>query len=339
MGENIVSELMRSKTSGAGKRVRELPVSVWGGCNLAGQLWIEQGLELLTDSGDQARDYLLRKPTADLGDWKDGMASFADSAALSVELFKRIKTPVYNDLSRSWSQGAEVLVDKRIAHFWTEHSPRNFLPSVLIQLEVGKEKRDMLGRWSPSGSDDYIRTYRSTVLGLQKQATDHIKQADDRLDESDVLDRLGRFGRDRLGLEQDQVEGLVKQLRGRMESFWKQLKASSSDHIPSPAVSLLTLPHTSAQICTTLPTVEQVVRPLGAAKARFVLVFGRNRKFVRLHKASGNCPWPFITLADSMEVDKVEPHMYSARCKICWPELAANRKVESNDEDSDSCTE
>jgi hypothetical protein len=35
-------------------------------------------------------------------------------------------------------------------------------------MGVPKSERDPLGRWSPSGSDDYVRTYRALVNELIK---------------------------------------------------------------------------------------------------------------------------------------------------------------------------
>ena len=53
--------------------------------------------------------------------------------------------------------------------YWTGHSSRHTLPSLAAALEVGKEKRDFLGRWAYSqhGSQDYVLTARQVVHGVQ----------------------------------------------------------------------------------------------------------------------------------------------------------------------------
>ena len=59
------------------------------------------------------------------------------------------------------------------------------------------------------------------------------------------------------------------------------------------------------------------MRPLG--EGEFVLVFGRGRKFARLHKSKGGCHWASLALSDSVTVQFVDPSMYNAKCKLCWP--------------------
>ena len=36
----------------------------------------------------------------------------------------------------------------------------------MAAIGIEKSKRDFLGRWSPGGSDDYVRTYRAAVRDL-----------------------------------------------------------------------------------------------------------------------------------------------------------------------------
>ena len=40
------------------------------------------------------------------------------------------------------------------------------MPSIFASMGVPKSERDPLGRWSPSGSDDYVRTYRALISNL-----------------------------------------------------------------------------------------------------------------------------------------------------------------------------
>ena len=52
--------------------------------------------------------------------------------------------------------------------FWSEHSERNWLVSLLVDLGVPREQRDFVH--AASSSDEYIRTSREIVLQLQKTA-------------------------------------------------------------------------------------------------------------------------------------------------------------------------
>ncbi len=51
--------------------------------------------------------------------------------------------------------------------FWTEHRESCAMTSGLAAVEIGKDRKDPLGRWCPGGSDDSVRTYRAVVKRLQ----------------------------------------------------------------------------------------------------------------------------------------------------------------------------
>lgn len=61
--------------------------------------------------------------------------------------------------------------DVAVLSFWTEHSERNWLVSVLASVGVPREKRDYVGRWrAVSASDEYVRTAQFLVVSLQEEA-------------------------------------------------------------------------------------------------------------------------------------------------------------------------
>ena len=68
-----------------------------------------------------------------------------------------------------WGLNRALLVPGAMVRYWTGHSSRHTLPSLAAALEVGKEKRDFLGRWAYSqhGSQDYVLTARQVVHGVQ----------------------------------------------------------------------------------------------------------------------------------------------------------------------------
>ena len=61
-----------------------------------------------------------------------------------------------------WGLNRELLIPGRMVHYWTGHSARH-------TLDIGKEKRDFLGRWAYSqhGSQDYVLTSRQVVHAIQ----------------------------------------------------------------------------------------------------------------------------------------------------------------------------
>ena len=91
-----------------------------------------------------------------------------------------------------WYESAEGLVHLDLVGFWTLHCPRTFMPSMLIFLDVEKSKRDMVGRWCPSGSEDYTRTYRAAVARMQAQITLSLHDGAglSTMKDSDVVERM-----------------------------------------------------------------------------------------------------------------------------------------------------
>ena len=66
------------------------------------------------------------------------------------------------------------------------------MQSLLAGLGVPKEERQFLGRWSASGSDEYVRTYRLMVkrmLGKLGEVIDN-KQIFEVVDEAEALESL-----------------------------------------------------------------------------------------------------------------------------------------------------
>ena len=61
----------------------------------------------------------------------------------------------------------EQLIPHGWERYWTEHSERATMPSALAALGIEKSERDLLGRWTPEGSDQYVRTYNAVVGRLQ----------------------------------------------------------------------------------------------------------------------------------------------------------------------------
>ena len=62
--------------------------------------------------------------------------------------------------------------------FWTEHSERSTMTSCLAALGTPKTDRDLLGRWKPEGSDQYVRTYNAVVRRLQKTFAEPIRRGE-----------------------------------------------------------------------------------------------------------------------------------------------------------------
>lgn len=340
-GELLLNELLRTKTSGGGKRIRELPVAVWVGAGVTTLPWIEKGLVLLDSLGIKSGDYMLRRTSPDGIKIYPEPASYSNSSAQTGALMADLKEVAWVD--DQWKETDKQLVPFTLHHFWTEHSPRNLLPSILIQLDVEKSRRDLVGRWSPTGADDYARTYRSVVRRLQEITTVAFRSSDKRLEESDVLDRMSTFLTDKTGMEEDWVRDQVSDFKVTLSRAWVSLKKAQETEygiIPSSEAGLgeEVLLSQIASVSAPIPALQSLKKIREAKPSRFVIVYGRRRKFGRLHRLGGSCPWPYLQVADSLEVEVAEPRMYNSRCKICWPkltEISAGDEMTSSDSEQD----
>ena len=119
--------------------------------------------------------------------------------------------------------GGPLLQQRASLSFWTEHSERNWLASILAALGVPREKRDYVGRWRViSASDEYIRTAQFLVISLQEEALRGLAQ-DERWNlRNGSLDDLSLFLVDR-GVSQDDAQKEVRALQLRTQ--WHRLSS------------------------------------------------------------------------------------------------------------------
>ena len=168
----LTGVLMQTKTSGAGRKVRSLPLFVPRCAYLVQERWLEVGYALWKPVGDPGRDFFLPRLGADYVDFGVGPASAADMAILNRSVIQRLQVPVATQSTEDgehrllWKEGPYCLVKESMCDGWTGHSERCTMPSLLASMGVPKAERDPLGRWSPSGSDDYVRTYRALIRDL-----------------------------------------------------------------------------------------------------------------------------------------------------------------------------
>jgi len=322
-GELLIAELLRTKTTGRTKRIKELPLVLWVGSSITGSSWLENGLAEIENFGDNERDFFLPRISADFNEALPGPCTYAASSALSRRLAQELRQPIFKD--GAWKQSENLLLHPLLCGFWSEHSPRSVLPSLLAVLDEDKVRIDYLGKWSPSGSQDYTRTFRSVVRSLQEKAVRAIRSADPRLDDYDILDRLSRFCSEH-DFNSEVTEQVVNHLRSILDSFVTILRSPECKAWASTASDLETAFNQTASAPAPIvcfkrkPTQDQ-------RQGRFLIVFSNNRNFARLHRIEGsNCPWVKTQIKDCMETDSINPSMYNARCKLCWPETSPDEE-------------
>ena len=92
-----------------------------------------------------------------------------DAQSLAHKGFKIAKIEAQSHGS-AWVPGGPLLQHRACLSFWTEHSERNWLVSILAALGVPREKCDYRGRWRAiSASDEYSRTAQFLVYHRKKK--------------------------------------------------------------------------------------------------------------------------------------------------------------------------
>ena len=139
--------LLRSKTSGAGRRVKELPVFVHRRTSLTGLDWLLQGQSLHEEASKSFPGVqFLCRPRKDGSDFGCKYLQSCTLAAWLKWLLLRLKAPV--KFRGNWIFNPDLqLFDEQWAMRWSGHSARHCGPSWSAALGVPPEQRHFLGRW------------------------------------------------------------------------------------------------------------------------------------------------------------------------------------------------
>ena len=162
--------IRRTKTTGPGKAVGHLFGYVGRGVGLTGYDWLAEGVRLLkNETLARKRDYFC------LGfneDWTIAQDDYLEPEGVAVHLRRlllSLRVPVR--VQSRWGIGAGTLIEPPLHLYWSGHSARHTLPSLAALIDISKERRDFLGRWSAAqhGSADYILTSRQVVHSIQTE--------------------------------------------------------------------------------------------------------------------------------------------------------------------------
>ena len=184
--------LKQTKTTGPGKRVREIAFYISRRCRFVLTTdWISIGVELLGRI-KMGRDFLLPRPTNDLQGTTQVMMLYSDMSAVSRHLSAELAKPVWKE--GRWQSGGQQLLAPPGHLFHTEHSERHFVVSVAAALGIPKEDRDMCGRWGvlQSQSHDYTHTSREVTLRVQEKVFESL-QLESQYDEEELQEKFEQF--------------------------------------------------------------------------------------------------------------------------------------------------
>ena len=160
----------RTKTSGAGRRIRWLPFFVCRDAWLLHRGWLAVGFDIWSSEGFSfARDYLVPRPTKGLTSCQPVMASYVDMSTMSKRLLWELMRPCFSELGEPTASGEPLFDDARVVAVFTEHSERNFMATLASWSGIDRERRAYLGRWHVvEASDEYIRSAWHIVTSLQR---------------------------------------------------------------------------------------------------------------------------------------------------------------------------
>jgi hypothetical protein len=319
--------LQRTKSSGAGRKVRWLSIYIDKGATLSGEPWLERGYELWCQEGMSFdRDYLLPLPAEGMQTCRPTPASYTEATTMGRLLLGLLRKPCWDE--RSWYLGEERLLTVREASlFWSEHSERCWATSLAILINIPKEHRDFLGRWSVTGcSDEYLRTAAQLVRETQRKIAKAIQVSNIRFDQQLILDNLYEFLQSKCA-DEEGISITCSNLR------WP---------IYTQDVPLMEPLQESASLSAVVHEVDDLVdTPLSEPLQRspspgegvhevddeddtkfnvkpFFLCYTLKRRRKRLHRAGGCGSWPGINIGDFEEFEDLAGVEYDDYCHHCW---------------------
>jgi hypothetical protein len=220
-----------------------------------------------------------------------------------------------------WAESASPLLPHGAHMFWSEHSERNCLSSVAAALGVEKSRRDYLGRWQPSQSDEYVRTAGQVVAAVQREVAAHLRLPEPAHCEADLLDDVASFLEKRSVAPLGVLEAMtaLRCLDGRAD-LAEPLDDVEDEPVVAPPV---------------LPMESDDEQP--APTARYWISVTRQRNFRRLHRLGGCRYYPGgVTHFESYnQLDGVD---YDARCRLCWRTTSPPASASADDSDDSSST-
>ena len=318
VGGALHTYLSSSKTSGPGKRMRQLPVAISEKADLLETRWLANWLELLQEHLPLDRDYLMDQATSDYHRTIDKELKYVQSASLTRQVVSELKVPILSE--GKWVESDFVIMPVELLGFFTEHGPRSVVPSVAVVIEPDKTKRDMVGRWCPSGSDDYARTHRAVVIEIQNKVAHTLKSfgRTNVLSEDDVVERARRFLIERRNLDEPSAKSICNIFKETLDSFSQHLARVTQE-----CLTLDNLPLSSfvSPLPVQITTLEKSLKRTRGKVTRvgsFMITFDRNHRKACLHRIDGGCFWARVELNDVEIYSEVDPSMYHKRCKFCF---------------------
>ena len=300
----------RTKTSGAGRKVRFLPFFISSEAWLVNRRWLELGFKIWKGSEFSfKRDFLVPRPTRNLQGCRPVLASYNDLATASRMLLSLLRAPAYYE--GDWFLTDELLLgENEVLRVFTEHSERSCMSTLAAWAVIDRERRDYLGRWHiVESADVYVRSAWRVVSSLQLFLVNALLETAElrKVGLSEVQERLQDNG-----LGADDARTLAEGFQAPSE--WASWRAV---HITARPL----LPHVDKPAPKPAPAQES------KSYKFYVSVLGK-RSLRRLRR-KGGCGTKPEDLIKCEFYETLEGVEFDAECKHCFkPEPAASSSVE-----------
>ena len=312
------SVLVRSKTSGAGRRVCELPVFISRKVCLSGEDWLLAGHDLWKDLSENFPGTLfLCKPRADASEFTK---KYLDATCLAAWLkWTLTQLPSLKRVIGGWDPvWTNGLLTEDWAARWFGHSARHCLPSWGAAVGI---LRAFLGRWRAGVEVDM--TSRQIVHAAQEKVARAFCTGDPQFSETEVFDEMRLFAKER-GLE----------IRPALweHIVWKRRESVVAMFLNYPTVDIKMVPGILGDE-DDIPLIPE--EDGEEAAAPFWISISRRTGFRRLHRHQG-CGVSRSTVFKSMEVSKITADVADKKCRICFRDETGSKESEGDDTSSGS---
>jgi hypothetical protein len=209
---------------------------------------------------------------------------------------------------QQWRSGKERLVPFDLAIGWTGHSERSTLPSLLASMGVAKSDRDPLGRWSATGSDEYVRTYKVLVRSLAMRVRSMVTEGKTFV----------------MADEEEAVDDVLRYVEAKGNEISPELRAAAAKFVEVARVFYAEIAQVSVVVPQHLPEVckaDLAVVEEAEEVAPFIIACTKRGASRCLHK--GNGCWRARGLAfltyELCHSSPVPAPLYNTHCRDCWP--------------------
>ena len=307
----LIGMMHQSKTSGAGKRVRELPIFIAKEAYALHEDWLAVGFELVKLQMPRDRVYVFPEGCFYGSRYGASHVTYAEASAGSARALAMLEGYNGRLIPDGWER------------FWSEHSERATLPSGLAALGVEKSDRDLLGRWCPEGSDVYVRTYNAIVRKMQNKMVKVLRGANvyGELDEGAVMEELKVWLHEKWTVQEDLAEQVVEAWKDRLGVKGMPRATVQISDDDTTIYDGSQSEKDDGEKSTRDPKKRKASEPLEEERdGNFVVVYRRAGRGT-LHRLGDKGCWMAkrrFFVRSEVHKELPQPEEYTLRCKLCW---------------------